>query len=104
MPKNLRVCPRPGCPELVGPEGVCALGHGRPNNATWTNGRDRSKQHHFRLAVLNRDNNTCRRCGHHDPTTKQLVAHHVQPGYDKNAGLTLCHNCHATIDKNARAT
>lgn len=80
--------------------------HARPNNAPWSTNRDRQAQHHFRQAVLRRDGYQCTRCGHHDPTGRTLEAHHVRPGYDPSAGITVCtidaNGCHRTIDTHAR--
>lgn len=92
MPR-LKVCSTPGCPNLQ----PCPK-HSRPRNAPWTNDRDHAAQGRFRKAVLTRDNHACTRCGSSD----QLVAHHIRPGYEPSAGITLCHHCHRTIDANAR--
>jgi 5-methylcytosine-specific restriction endonuclease McrA len=73
--------------------------HGRPVNASWSTDRDRGAQHAFRQAVLARDGHACTRC-HRDDVA--LVAHHVRPGYDVSAGITLCDDCHADVDTHAR--
>ena len=93
-----RVCAVHGCPN---PQ-PCPDHPGRPRNATWTRDRPRAAQHAFRTAVLARDNHTCRRCGHHDPTGKTLVAHHDRPGYTPDCGRTLCQPCHRKVDTHAR--
>lgn len=96
-----KVCANPHCAELA----PCPK-HSRPKNAPWSKDRDRQQQHRFRLSVLNRDNWTCTRCGHHDTTGKSLVAHHVRDGYEQNAGVTRCNrlanDCHGKVDANAR--
>lgn len=96
--KRVKVCPhidRHGrsCPHLM----PCEK-HARPANATWSPNRDRQAQHRFRTAVLERDRYTCQRCGE----TRDLVAHHVLPGDDPSAGVTLCRPCHRIVDANAR--
>lgn len=93
-----RACSQPGCPQLVNAANPCPA-HGRPLNAPWSQDRDRGAQHHFRNAVLNRDGHRCTRCHRNDVP---LVAHHVRPGYDPSAGVTLCDDCHQALDANAR--
>lgn len=94
---SVRVCPQPGCPELQ----PCPT-HARPKNASWSRDRDRGQQNGFRQRVLARDNWTCTRCAFHSPTGKDLIAHHVKPGYSTHCGQTLCTTCHREIDTNAR--
>ena len=72
--------------------------HSRPRNAPWSKDRDRKAQHEFRKAVLARDGYRCTRCA----STGPLVAHHVRPGYDVSAGVTLCESCHRSVDSKAR--
>lgn len=69
----------------------------------WTNGgstRTGTAHHkHFRRAVLKRDDYTCQRCGHHDPTGTTLHANHIintkRGGTnDLDNGETLCIPCH----------
>lgn len=91
------VCSQPGCPELA----PCPK-HSRPKNASWSKDRDPKAQRFFRHNVLTRDNYTCTRCGHHDPTGRDLQAHHIKPGYEMNAGTTLCTTCHRAVDAHAR--
>jgi 5-methylcytosine-specific restriction endonuclease McrA len=100
-PKRQHVCSRPGCPSLI----PCPR-HGRKPGANWTANRtpDRAAQARFRKAVLERDNYTCTRCGHHDPTGRDLHAHHVRPGYTLDCGQTACIPCHVAIDSSARDT
>jgi 5-methylcytosine-specific restriction endonuclease McrA len=56
--------------------------------------------------VLRRDHYRCQRCGHHDPSGKTLEAHHLRPGYDIDAGITLGNSdgcgCHRAVDRHAR--
>jgi hypothetical protein len=85
------------CPELVNAKNPCPK-HGRPLNAHWSSDRDRRAQQWFRDAVLQRDGYRCTRC----PSTGPLVAHHVRPGYDVSAGITLCESCHQEVDAHAR--
>jgi 5-methylcytosine-specific restriction endonuclease McrA len=63
-------------------------------------------QQWFRDAVLHRDGYKCQKCGHHDSTGKTLEAHHLRPGYDVDAGLTVCSSsvsgCHKALDPSAR--
>jgi hypothetical protein len=68
----------------------------------WSPDRNRGLQAKFRRLVLKRDSNTCRRCGHHDPTGRTLQAHHIQAGYAVECGLTLCRTCHKAEDPHAR--
>lgn len=91
--RSLKVCSRPGCHELA----PCPR-HARPANAPWSRDRDRNAQRAFRQAILARDSYACTRCGSSD----QLVAHHVRPGYDPDAGIALCARCHRAIDGHAR--
>lgn len=97
-----RVCSRPGCPHIT----PCPDHPPRARNASWSTNRDREKQRAFRNAVLARDNFTCTRCGHHDPTGRTLQAHHLRPGYSAADGVAVCtsaaNGCHAQIDRNAR--
>lgn len=57
---------------------------------------------HWREQVLKRDGYKCRLCG----SSERLEAHHIIPvsadpdgryKYDRNNGITLCHECHAMI-------
>jgi len=96
MPARVRVCSYVGCPHLTpcpNPDHAP-----RPRNQPWSRDRDRSKQHALRQAVLHRDNYACTRCG----STENLIAHHDKPGYEPDAGRTLCNDCHKDIDRNAR--
>jgi 5-methylcytosine-specific restriction endonuclease McrA len=91
----MAICPRVGCPEIR----PCPIeGHERPKNAPWSKDRDRAQQHNERKATLQRDDYRCTRCGHHDPTGRQLDAHHVSPHH----AVTLCNPCHVAIDPSAR--
>jgi hypothetical protein len=93
VPRRSHVCSKPGCPQLTPcPE------HGRPRNASWSEGRDRKAQGRFRAAVLQRAQGWCERCG-----AAATVAHHVKPGYEPEAGLALCDACHRRLDNNARS-
>jgi 5-methylcytosine-specific restriction endonuclease McrA len=96
-PQQWKACSTPGCPELVNAQNPCAK-HGRPLNAHWSSDRDRGKQRDFRAKVLERDGHACTRC----PSTGPLVAHHIRPGYDVSAGITLCEDCHSAVDSHAR--
>lgn len=91
--RRVSVCSEPGCPVLM----PCPV-HGRDPNAPWSGDRDYAAQARFRKAVLTRDGHQCTRC----PATTQLVAHHVRPGYEPSAGITLCRQCHKDVDANAR--
>lgn len=96
--KRVKVCAWIGphgetCPELA----PCEK-HARPRNAPWSTDRDRGQQRAFRAAVLARDGQRCVRC----QATTDLVAHHVLPGYNPSAGVTLCRACHRAVDANAR--
>lgn len=72
-------------------------------NTSWNGRRDRAAQARFRKAVLRRDAFTCQHCGHHDPTGEAFDAHHVQPGYTAECGITLCRGtCHKHYDPYAR--
>jgi hypothetical protein len=93
-----RVCGTPGCAELVTKTEPCPL-HGRPVNAPWSKDRDPKAHYRFAKAVIARDGK-CQRCG----TRENLQAHHVKPGYDPSAGITLCASCHQTLDPHARQT
>jgi hypothetical protein len=85
------------CPNLQ----PCPI-HTRPANARWSPDRDPRRQGRFRQRVLERDGYRCTRCGHHAPTGRGLVAHHIRPGYETSAGQTLCDDCHRAVDSNAR--
>ena len=59
----------------------------------------------IRRAVLERDDFTCRHCGHYDPTGRGLVCDHVQgalaPGvdpFDPHLCQTLCRRCSGVKD------
>jgi 5-methylcytosine-specific restriction endonuclease McrA len=100
-----RACATPGCPELVNAQNPCPQ-HGRPLNAHWSSDRDRGAQQRFRDAVLARDDWTCQKCGHVDHSGRTLEAHHLRPGYDIEAGVTVCSSsvrgCHKALDPSAR--
>jgi predicted restriction endonuclease len=79
--------------------------NGSTNATSWNGQRDRTAQARFRRQVLDRDGHQCvyttpdgRRC----TTTSPLQAHHVRPGYDLDAGVTLCRTHHRLIDPKAR--
>jgi 5-methylcytosine-specific restriction endonuclease McrA len=97
--------PDGSCPELVNRDNPCPT-HGRPVNASWSTDRDRSAQQGSADAVLARDHFTCQKCGHVDTSGQTLEAHHLRPGYDIEAGLTVCSSsvrgCHKALDPSAR--
>jgi len=58
----------------------------------------------WRLAVLSRDNNICRKCG----SKKHVVAHHIKSRYTYpglrlrvDNGISLCRRCHAELKEYA---
>lgn len=58
--------------------------------------------HHVRRAVLDRDNERCRRCGEEAP--EKLTLHHVTyrsrgGGHHADNLVTLCWPCHAEIHR-----
>lgn len=69
---------------------------------TWQNSNSRTStpEHRaFRRAVLERDDYTCQRCGHHDPTGRTVQADHIENvanggATDPDNGQTLCVPCH----------
>jgi hypothetical protein len=67
-------------------------------NAPRSPNRDRTLQARFRRLVLARDGHACTRCG----SRHKLDAHHIRPGYDIDAGITLCNACHTEVDSHAR--
>jgi 5-methylcytosine-specific restriction endonuclease McrA len=72
--------------------------HTRPRNQPWSKDRNTTTQGRERKATLQRDGYTCQRCGHHDPTGRNLDAHHATP----TRLITLCNACHVEVDPNAR--
>lgn len=103
-------CPEPGCPNIVSKDEPCP-DHSRPKNAPWGKNRSpaqRSEQARLRRVVLKRDNFTCQRCGHHDPTGKTLDVHHERGADDPRPehARTLCNKkangCHSAVDHWAR--
>lgn len=77
----------------------------------WKNGastqneilRKRQAFKHWRKAVFERDNYTCRDCGDRSraghririhPHHIKLLSEHPELAYDINNGLTLCYTCH----------
>lgn len=103
---KLRVCPKRGCPNLISATEPCPT-HGRPKNAPWGLTRtpqERSAQAQLRKTVLARDHHTCTRCGHHDPTGKDLQVHHMRSttDYRPEHAVTRCRACHRAVDHWAR--
>lgn len=96
------ICPTPGCPNDAD---TCST-HSRQGNWTPQRAPDRQAQARLRQTVLRRDHHSCTRCHHHDPSGKTLVAHHIKPGYEPDAAITLCNaqanNCHGKLDAHAR--
>jgi hypothetical protein len=70
----------------------------KPRTAAGWPARDTAAHNRFARAVKKRDGYACRRCG----ATEDLKAHHVRPGYDVGAGITVCGACHRAIDPHAR--
>lgn len=107
MPRALKVCPTPGCPELV-TSGRCAA-HRREAEQARGNATQRGytgRGHRaFRAAVLDRDP-LCVLCltrgvtrlatvADHYPTSRRdLVAAGLDPN-DPSRGRGLCHVCHS---------
>jgi hypothetical protein len=93
----LFACSAPGC-GIPSPNRRCPR-HTKPRNAPRSPNRDRTLQARFRRLVLARDGHACTRCG----SRHKLDAHHIRPGYDIDAGITLCNSCHVEVDSHARA-
>lgn len=69
-----------------------------PRTAYGWPARDTAAQNRFARAVKKRDSHACQRCG----AQHELIAHHLRPGYDVDAGITLCRPCHREVDSHAR--
>lgn len=105
-----RACSVVGCAELVNNDSPCPV-HGRKKSDPWGKDRTpemRAAQARARRAALKRDQFTCTRCGHHDPTGKTLQLHHLRTA-DDNAlehVTILCNRqangCHSAVDHWAR--
>ena len=79
--------------------------HTRTNGTSWNGQRDRTAQARFRTQVLARDGGQCVYTtpnGDRCTATSDLQAHHIRPGYDLDAGVTLCRTHHRTVDPKAR--
>lgn len=103
MPRALKVCSTPGCPELV-PTGRCQA-HTREADRARGTARERGYDHahrtRFRRRVLDRDP-ICTRChrapsvhaDHYPLSRRELVARGMDP-HDPQHGRGLCHSCHS---------
>jgi hypothetical protein len=94
-PKRWHVCSHVGCAELVSKNEPCPT-HSRPKS-NW-GGRDIAAHNRWAKRVKARDGHRCTRCG----SRLELHAHHLRPGNDIDAGITLCRTCHRQVDKQAR--
>jgi predicted restriction endonuclease len=90
------VCSEPGCPSFATNRGRCAAHQTTHPNGS-RSGRDLVAHNRWARAVKKRDGYRCQRCG----TTHDLQAHHIRPGYDLDAGITLCREHHAAVDPHA---
>lgn len=99
---TVRVCPEPGCPNLL----PCSV-HAPAKRGSWSPTRNRGAQARFRRQVLARDEYTCQRCYWRDETGGTLVACHIRPfaeggGYELENGITRCKPCDRATDPYAR--
>lgn len=111
MPRALRVCPSPGCPNPT-PGGRCDQCRAKAEQARGSarrRGYDHRHETHFRPGVLRRDPLcTCTTPGHghgpqclrpssvadhHPHSRRELVAMGMDP-YDPQHGRGLCKSCH----------
>lgn len=100
---KLRVCPKPGCPQLVDDRNPCPQ-HGRPLNAPWSKTRDTTAHNRLKRQVLRDRGNHCQRCGtSFGPAGKGSHMHHIRPGNTPAAVTLLCEPCHLELDPYARS-
>ncbi|AXH89424.1 holin [Micromonospora aurantiaca] len=103
MPRALRVCPVPGCPQLTA-GGRCGTHRREADQARGSrHERGYTPQHdNFRKAVLRRDP-ICVQCkaapskhaDHYPLSLRELRARGLNP-YDPTRGRGLCHPCHSS--------
>lgn len=91
------VCLEPGCPRFATNRGRCPAHQTTHANGS-RSGRDLVTHNRWAHAVKTRDGYRCRVCG----TIHDLQAHHIRPGYDLDAGITLCRAHHKQADAHAR--
>jgi len=75
------------------------------SGTSWNGTRDRAAQQRFRDALLERAGHQCEYvvAGQRCPVTRDLQAHHTQPGNpDPSLGRLLCRTHHRAVDRHAR--
>jgi len=89
----------------LSPNSRCPKHQGAATSTSWNGTRDRTAQARFRKAVMTHAGAQCqalehgRRCS----VTRNLQAHHTQPGnHDPATGVALCQAHHRKYDKHAR--
>lgn len=87
---------RKACPQC-GSIQPCAAHPLRDPNATRNPRRDLAAHQRWARAIKRRDDYRCQRCG----STSRPEAHHLH-GITHDAGVTLCHDCHALADQHVR--
>lgn len=110
MPRALKVCSTPGCPELV-PSGRCTTHTTQADRARGTSrqrGYDRAHETRFRRQVLARDP-ICTLCGKdwsvhadHHPVDRHTLVLRGMDANDPQHGRGLCHHCHSVETASAQ--